>query len=264
MILLFGGTSDSRELAVRLRETGVDLLVSVVTNEAAIRLREVNIEAIVGRLDVAGMCRLMKERNVHQIVDASAPFAEIVSRNAMEAAQLSNVQYCRYERPLVGYPESRFILPVPGYSEAAETAARLGGRVLLTTGVKTLRLFAETLLATGAVELFVRFIPRVENMRLALQLGIQKQNILAMQGPFSAAFERALYENYAIDTVVTKEGGEAGSLHSKLDAVESLAIRLLVIERPVIAYRNRFEDMGKLIGHVCQQNVWLVRNKMSH
>lgn len=252
MILVMAGTSDSRQLAARLRDAGATLLASVVTPEAALRLREERIDAVVGRLDAAAMRRLIRQLGIGMIVDASAPFAELVSQNAMAAARSEGIAYCRYERPLLPRPSSDRFYSVAGYAEAAETAARLGGRVLLTTGVKTLDLFARRLLDTAGVQLFVRFIPRVENMQRALRLGIRKENILAMQGPFSPDFERSLYANYAIETVITKEGGKAGSLHSKFAATESLAIRLVIIERPPLGYENQFSDMDRLVTHVCE------------
>ncbi len=249
MILLFGGTSDSRDLAVRLTQRGVPVLVSAVTKEATDRVHEVGIRSTTGRLDTRQMCELIHKRNIQQIVDASAPFADIVSQNAMSAAKACKIPYCRYERPMVARDASN-ILRVANYTDAATAAARLGGRILLTTGVKTLPQFADVLLSSPKCELFVRFIPRTSNMRLALDLGIKKQNILAMQGPFTADFETALYDNYAIDTVVSKEGGVAGSLPSKLKAVATLGIRMVLIDRPAVEYINRFEDMQQLIDFV--------------
>lgn len=250
MILLFAGTSDSRQLAIRLLKAGTGLLAAVVTPEAAARLNQEKIDAVVGRLDATAMRRLIRKKCVRMIVDASAPFAELVSQTAMEAARREGIGYCRYERPVLPRPRNSRFYSAAGYAEAAETAAALGGRVLLTTGVKTLELFTRKLLATAGIELFVRFLPRPENMHQALRLGIRKENIVAMQGPFSADFEQALYANYRIQTVVTKEGGEAGSLHSKLAAAESLAIQLVIIERPVIDYENLFNDMDGLVAHV--------------
>ncbi|MDA7980741.1 MAG: precorrin-6A reductase [Pirellulales bacterium] len=253
MILLFGGTSDSRDLAVRLTRRGLSVLVSSVTQEAADRVHEVGIRSTTGRLDTPQMCELIHKRNIRQIIDASAPFADVVSRNAMSAAKLCKIPYCRYERPEVAQDASN-VLRVANYADAAYAAARLGGRILLTTGVKTLPQFADILLSSAKCELFVRFIPRTSNMRLALDHGIKKQNILAMQGPFSAKFETALYDNYSIDIVVSKEGGTAGSLPSKLKAVETLGIQMVLIDRPAIEYVNRFEDMHGLIEHVIGEN----------
>jgi precorrin-3B C17-methyltransferase len=57
-----------------------------------------------------------------------------------------------------------------------------------------------------------------------------------MQGPFTQAFNEALWRDWAIDCVVTKDSGDAGGYQAKVAATQSLAIPLLVVKRPKLSY----------------------------
>jgi cobalt-factor III methyltransferase len=71
---------------------------------------------------------------------------------------------------------------------------------------------------------------------------------VAMQGPFSEAFNNALWRDQRIDCVVTKDSGEAGGFSAKARAAAALNIPLLVIRRPQVAYprvATTFEAVGE-------------------
>ncbi|MED4604482.1 precorrin-6A/cobalt-precorrin-6A reductase, partial [Paenibacillus validus] len=53
MILVMAGTSDARELAIRIRQAGYELLATVVTESAAKSLMEAGVPTQVGRLSEA-------------------------------------------------------------------------------------------------------------------------------------------------------------------------------------------------------------------
>jgi precorrin-3B C17-methyltransferase len=57
-----------------------------------------------------------------------------------------------------------------------------------------------------------------------------------MQGPFSEAFNIALWHDLKIDCVITKDSGDAGGYQAKVAATQALNIPLLVIKRPRLEY----------------------------
>ena len=61
---------------------------------------------------------------------------------------------------------------------------------------------------------------------------IPHKNIIAMQGPFSYALNRALMEQFAIRFLVTKDGGAAGGFEEKARAAQDTGAQLIVIRRP--------------------------------
>ena len=56
--------------------------------------------------------------------------------------------------------------------------------------------------------------------------------ILALQGPFSYALNRALLEQFSIRFLVTKDGGAAGGFAEKAQAAADTGVQLIVIRRP--------------------------------
>ena len=53
-----------------------------------------------------------------------------------------------------------------------------------------------------------------------------------MQGPFSAALNRAMLEQYGIRWLVTKDGGAPGGFAAKAAAAQKAGAKLVVIGRP--------------------------------
>jgi precorrin-3B C17-methyltransferase len=85
-------------------------------------------------------------------------------------------------------------------------------------------------------EWFVRATPEPEFIQRAIDHGIPRSRICAMQGPFSQRFNEALWRDWRIDCVVTKDSGDAGGYGDKADAAQQLNIPLLVVQRPKLAY----------------------------
>lgn len=247
MVLFLAGTSDARELAVRLHQEKIPLLATVVTENAAKSLQEADIPVRVGRLTSQEMAGLIRERGFSQVVDASHPFAEEASKNAMDAARICGIPYIRYERPAWVYGNDPHIQVVSSYEEAAEEAARRKGVVMLTTGSKTLHIFAKKLLPDPDIRLVARMLPRKENMEKCADLGIEQKNIVAMQGPFSKELNAALYRHYGVTTVVTKESGKIGSVDEKVEAALGLGIDVILISRPRLEYGTSFSNMEEVV-----------------
>ncbi|WP_019119443.1 precorrin-6A reductase [Brevibacillus massiliensis] len=242
MIAVLAGTSDARELALLIRQAGYSLLTTVVTESAAKSMQEAGLPVQVGRLSAADFVDLVRTKNIQAIVDASHPFAEEASKNAMSGAREAGVPYIRYERESLSYHDHPQVTMAADYAEAAELAAQKRGVIMLTTGSKTLAIFAKRLLGLPDTTLVARMLPRLDNMQKCEELGIEQKNIVAMQGPFSKALNRALYEHYGVTLMITKESGKVGAVDEKLEAALELGIETIVIARPQIEYGVKFSD----------------------
>ena len=124
---------------------------------------------------------------------------------------------------------------VHSYEEAAETAAGLGRHIFLTTGSRNLARFVHAAAAFDCV-LTARVLPTAEVVALCAELGLTPAQIIAMQGPFSRALNRAMYEKYEADVIVTKNSGTVGGTDAKFQAAEDLGLPVVVIDRPVLSY----------------------------
>ena len=236
MIFLLAGTSDARELALALREQGNPLMASVVTDSAAKSLQAAGIDVRVGRLGQQAMIEELTRLSVALLVDASHPYAEEAHRTAMAAASECRIPYLRFEREAKEYTGIEGVILVDTYAEAAEIAAQKKGSVMLTTGGKTLAIFAKRLLGDPEIRLVVRLLPRLDNMEKCAELGLEQKNIVAMQGPFSQELNSALYKHYGTTLVVTKESGQVGAVDEKVQAAINMGIEVVVIGRPRLDY----------------------------
>jgi precorrin-6A/cobalt-precorrin-6A reductase len=249
MILVLAGTSDARELALEIKKTGYDLLATVVTDNAAKGLKEVGLHVQVGRLTASDMAILIQEKGFQAVVDASHPFAEEASKNAVTGAKEANVPYIRYERESQTFQQEHVTM-VDTYEEAAALAAQKRGVVMLTTGSKTLATFAQTLLDLPDTILVARMLPRLDNMQKCEELGVEQKNIVAMQGPFSKELNKALYKHYNVTLMISKESGKVGAVDEKLEAALEMGIETIMIRRPRVEYGTVFSDFTSVIQHL--------------
>ncbi|MDF2681299.1 MAG: precorrin-6x reductase [Brevibacillus sp.] len=252
MILVLAGTSDARELALLIQQAGYELLTTVVTDNAAKSMEEAGVPVQVGRLTAEDIQQLIAAKGVRAVVDASHPFAEEASKNAMAAAKAAEVPYIRYERESLSAPGSEKLIVVEDYVQAAELAADKRGVIMLTTGSKTLKIFTDRLLGLPDTTLVARMLPRIDNMQKCEELGLEQKNIVAMQGPFSKELNKALYDHYGVTLMITKESGKVGAFDEKVEAALEMGIETIVIGRPQIDYGTKFSDYENVLDQLNQ------------
>lgn len=247
MIFMLAGTSDARELAIKIQESGRKVTATVVTETAAKSLNEAGIQTNVGRLTDRQMVEFIKEHQLQVIVDASHPFAEEASKNASKAASQVGIPYIRYERASKIYINP-LVTIVQNYEEAALLAAQKRGVIMLTTGSKTLEVFTKHLLGLEDTRMIARMLPRLDNLGKCQALGVEQKDIIALQGPFSKELNMALIHQYHVTLMITKESGKVGSIDEKVEAALACGIETIMIERPKVQYENMhtsFEEVLK-------------------
>jgi precorrin-6A/cobalt-precorrin-6A reductase len=234
MILVLGGTAESRALTEKLLQHDFNLIICTATTYGTSLLKDYTktSEVITGRLDEKGLVNLISAKNVRVLIDATHPFAEIATANAMNACKQTGILYLRFVRPAMTLPDHPLIFPVTGYEQAAVRAVELAGKtIFITTGTKTLQIFADAAYAAG-LRLITRILPDPAGLRLCIDLGIPPRDIVAMQGPFSVAMNKLLLTEYETDVLVTKESGIAGGSDTKIQAALDLSLPVVVIKRP--------------------------------
>lgn len=256
MILFLAGTSDARELAIEIQKAGFPVLATVVTDSAAKSLQEAGLSTQVGRLTAADITSLIQEKGFQAVVDASHPFAEEASKNALQGAQDAKVPYIRFERESQRFQDEK-IMMVNDYEEAAKLAAVKRGVIMLTTGSKTLQIFAKELIGLENTRVIARMLPRIDNLEKCAELGVEQKNIIAIQGPFSKELNKALYRQYGVTLMITKESGKVGSVDEKLEAALECGIETIMIARPKVIYQNMystFEDVMDALNKLVNKN----------
>ena len=90
-ILIYAGTTEGRMLAEKLAERGIKSDVSVATEYGNQVMEESEfIHVLQGRLDPEQMMRLYEKNNYDLIIDATHPFAQIVSENIKDSVEKYN------------------------------------------------------------------------------------------------------------------------------------------------------------------------------
>ena len=259
MIFTAAGTQDGREIVRRLCAAGYDVAASVVSSYGQQLLAEQR-ENGGGRLlindtplDEEGLSAFFKEHGVHIFVDATHPYAVNVSRNAMTACAAEGIPYIRFERDLTDISYENVHL-VHSYEEAAEIAAHFGKNVFLTTGSRNLERFVKAKPLADCT-LIARVLPTADVIALCEGLGLTPAQIIAMQGPFSRELNRAMYEKYKADVIVTKNSGTIGGTDAKFQAAADLGLPVVVIDRPVLAYprmAHSFEEVMQFVDSIME------------
>jgi precorrin-6Y C5,15-methyltransferase (decarboxylating) len=126
----------------------------------------------------------------------------------------------------------------------AKALEKTDGNILLTTGSKELSVFAKFI--DRKERLYVRVLPGIESLQLCMDCGIAGKQILALQGPFTTQMNEAMFRQYQIKCLVTKESGNAGGYQEKLDAAQNLGIPVFTIGCPA-------EQEGYTFEEVCEQ-----------
>lgn len=224
-VVVFSGTTEGREFSRRLAALGADVLVSVATELGAEEQGSTpGVTVRAGRLEPDAMAALL--RGAALCVDATHPYAVEATQNIRQAAQTAGVPCRRLLRPASPLPAGSRV-----YACAAEAAAALAdttGNILLATGAKELPAFAQL----APERLYPRVLPTLDGIAACEAAHIPHKNILALQGPFSYALNRALLEQFSIRFLVTKDGGAAGGFAEKAQAAADTGVQLIVIRRP--------------------------------
>lgn len=248
-VWVFSGTSDGNALAREIAGTGHPVIVSTATEYGAEVAQQdcLGIHVISGHIGMERRRQLLEQSQAIAIVDATHPYASEISRQLITLSKELPRPYLRYERPTGA--DSKPATHCASMEEAGKLAMSFGRRIFLATGSKDLPTFLN-LAGANTCQWFVRLTPDAEQIRHAVELGLPRSHICAMQGPFSSALNRALWQDWRIDCVITKQSGDAGGYTAKLEAAHALGIRTIVVDRPAMDYPRTAYDFDSLLSQL--------------
>lgn len=223
--VVFSGTTEGRRFSKKLAALGAEVTVCVATPLGAEEQGEMaGITVHAGRLGPDAMAALLTGADL--CVDATHPYAVDVTRNIRAAAAQVGVEYRRLLRARSPLPEDCVVFGTA--AQAAEYLAGTKGNILLATGAKELAAFAPL----DPARLYPRVLPTPEGIAACEAANVPHRNIIAMQGPFSLALNKALITQFQIRYLVTKDGGAAGGFAEKVQAAADTGAQLVVLRRP--------------------------------
>lgn len=232
-LLIFAGTSEGRKLVEKLKDcNNFDITVCVATEYGKEVLEKEklsggNCEIKSGRLDETEMITLMKA-GFDYVIDATHPYAKLVSENIKNAAYESKTLYLRLLRDRTGFSGNDYVL-LESTSEVVKYLSSVDGNVLLAVGSKELFAYADLQKKTG--KLFARVLPLSNVIEECNENGFSGKNLICMQGPFSKDLNVAMLKQYDCKYLVTKDTGKAGGADEKYLAAKEAGATLIVVGR---------------------------------
>ncbi len=247
MIWLIGGTSESIKIANLLALANLNVLVSTTTTYGAQLAALQNIKVIKKEMLLNDMLDVIKINKINTTIDASHPFAQNVSKNAIKACHKSNIQYIRFEREVTPIINGVYYNT---YEQICDVLKSTNGNILFTIGSKNINQFK----SLQSERLIARVLPVNDSLELCKDAGLKAHQIIAMKGRMTKDTNKAIMLEYKIKHLVTKDSGEEGGVIEKVDAANELGIKIHVLKRPSIEYPKTFQHIEDLVSHLTKQN----------
>ncbi|WP_312092861.1 precorrin-6A reductase [Aminipila sp.] len=229
-ILVFAGTSEGRILIKELLAMKEVFVCACVATEYGKEILEhqpsEKLEIKAGRLSQGEMQQLMG-RGFDLVVDATHPYATVVTENIKESCDKTNTKYIRLLREKTEFGTDCIF--VESTEAAVEYLNPTEGNILLTTGSKELEKY--TKLHNYQDRIYTRVLPMEEVVRNCNELGFTGKHLICMQGPFSCDMNRAMLNQLECRYMVTKDTGKAGGAYEKYQAAKEAEAILVVVGR---------------------------------
>ncbi|MGV2293040.1 cobalt-precorrin-6A reductase [Trinickia sp. YCB016] len=224
-ILLLGGTGDALKIARQLSREHVYSLAGLgkVPNDLACAVR------VGGFGGVEGLARYLRDEGIGLVVDATHPYAAQISANAVAASRVAGIP-CWAVRRAAWEPQAgddwRMVADWDEIVEALTPFAR----PLFTLG-------REPLAHLDEVPARQFWTVRC----LDAHPGNGRSRVIDARGPFTEAGERALFDEQAIDVVVSKNSG-GGATEAKLAVARERGLPVVMLRRPPLPPADREFD----------------------
>jgi precorrin-6A/cobalt-precorrin-6A reductase len=221
-VLILGGTAEARMLAERLAgRADLDVTLSLAGRTASPARQKVPVRSG-GFGGVAGLANYLASKHIAALIDATHPYANAISNNAVAAAQQSGVRLLQLRRPpWIAVVGDRWIA-VSDVREAVRALGETARRVFVALGRNELAPFAE------APQHFylVRSVDPVDP-----PLPVPQTAYVTGRGPFGEAEDRALMTAHGIDVVIAKNSGGTAT-YGKIAAARALGLGVVMLQRP--------------------------------
>ena len=221
-VLLLGGTTEAGALARLIagdeRFEGMLSLAGATRSPKASPL-DTRIGGFGGQ---EGLANYLRQHGTGAVVDATHPFASVISANAAAAAKAAGIPCLAILRPAWEEAAGDRWTRVANIEAAADALGEEPRQVFLTIGRKDLAPFRDTV-PHGYV---VRSVDPPPPHLLP-----PNATVIAARGPFALEDEERLLENHRIDVIVTKNSGGSATV-AKLAAARNAGIPVVMVDRP--------------------------------
>lgn len=240
-LLILGGTTEARALAHAVADAGLKAIYSYAGR--TVMPEPLPVPTRIGGFGGPdGLADYITQNDITQVIDATHPFAQIMSQNAILAT-------ARLRRPILALTRPPWTAGVrdnwihaPDMESAVAALDTEPQRIFLAIGRKEIGQFAKRPQHHYLLRL-------VDPPKSAPPL--PHHDIIVDKGPFTEDNDRALLQRHKIGLVVSKNSGGSGA-RAKLDAARMLGLAVLMIDRPRLPRRREVHSVAEVmewLGH---------------
>ncbi len=169
-----------------------------------------------------GLANYLVSERIDAVIDATHPYANVISANAVAAARRSGVPLVALRRPpWIAVSGDRWI-EVGGVREAVQALGQTPRRIFVALGRNELKPFCNA----PQHYYLIRSVDPVEP-----PLPLPHVGYVTGRGPFSKADDHALMTGHRIDVVVAKNSGGPAT-YGKIAAARVLGVDVIMLRRP--------------------------------
>jgi precorrin-6A/cobalt-precorrin-6A reductase len=236
-VLILGGTTQASTLAAQLAsDAGYDAILSLAgrTKNPLLPNPPHRIGGFGGSV---GLANYLRTEAIDVLIDATHPFAEQISANAVIAAQETNTPMAIFTRPAWTPGAGDRWRDFPDATSAAPALGEEPRRVFLTIGRQQLAAFE----VASQHDYLIRAIDAPDPFP-----ALPHHKLLLARGPFTFEDEQTLMRDASIDILVTKNSG-GDATRAKLDAARALGVDVYMISRPRSPDVPTFETLDAVL-----------------
>jgi precorrin-6A/cobalt-precorrin-6A reductase len=239
-ILILGGTAEARRLAALLAERA-ERAEFAVTLSLAGRTAHPAPQAVPVRSGgfggADGLIRYLRDEQVEALIDATHPYAAVISANAARAAEATCVKLLALERPPWTKREGDDWVEVASVADSVAALGETPRRVFLALGRKELQPFAKA----PQHDYLIRSVDPVDP-----PLDVPRATYITARGPFSEAEDRALLERHETEMIVAKNSG-GDATYGKIAAARARRLPVIMLQRPARPVMPSVETVEEVV-----------------
>ena len=255
-VWILSGTSDGPVIANRLLELNYSVFASVLTYKAGqAYIENPKLHIITGKLNNKDqIINFINKNKITCVVDATHPFAVIISKHLNNACKEINTPLLLFERKsLINKTNNFFYID---HLKDINNVDIENKNILLAIGSRFLNDTASYYMNCKA-NVFTRVLPTYESITKAFGSCIKNANIAILEPSKNnkSILEKKLCDFWEIDYVLCRESGSYSQKNWE-SIVSGSKMKLFLVKRPKVKndYYHSFNQYQDLINHLIKSN----------
>ena len=254
-VWILSGTSDGPIIANKLLQLNYSVFASVLTYKAGLAyIENPKLHIITGKLNNKDqIINFINKNKITCVVDATHPFAVIISKNLNNACKEINTPLVLYERKSQINKTNNFFYIDD--LKAIKKSDLENKNILLAIGSRFLNETASYYMNCNA-NVFARVLPTHESITKAFGSCIKNSNIAILEPSKSeqSILEKKLCDFWEIDYVLCRESGSYSQKNWE-SIVSGSKMKLFLVKRPKVKndYSYSFDQYHNLINHIIKK-----------